>query len=148
MSVAVSTIKLNGSSHLLFQDLSQCWLHKIRKLFSKKSDPSRCTVGSAILPLCWVRTAPEVNDKECSYASWFLPLVSESSLELSFTFCGFVQFNWHSLKFIAWRFFLWLSLAREQRYLIQKYFHIIPLVSWTLALHLFCSVRRSLNGKK
>ena len=36
-SVAVTTIRLNGFSLLLRQNLSQCWLDKIKKAFSSKT---------------------------------------------------------------------------------------------------------------
>ena len=71
MSVAVTTVRLNGSSFLLYHHLSQCWLNKIIKAFCRKSDPSRCSIGSIILPLCWVRTAPDVSVEEAKYASPF-----------------------------------------------------------------------------
>ena len=38
LSVAVLTVRLNGSFHLC-QDLSQCWFEKIRKAFSSKKWP-------------------------------------------------------------------------------------------------------------
>ena len=48
-SVAVTTVRVKGSSLLLYQDLSQCWLDKTRKAFSSKSDPSRYNFGSTII---------------------------------------------------------------------------------------------------
>ena len=65
------------------------------------------------------------------YFSWLFPI------QLTF-FCTV----WWLL---VWRFLLWFSLKRRQRYLTQKYFHSIPFLSWTLTLHLlFCSFRGSL----
>ena len=95
LSIAVTTIRLNGSSLLLYQDLSQYWLYKIRKTlrekcpntelflvrilvrsetFFSKSKHSRCSVGFPTLPLFWVRIAPEVSEEEGICASHFLPL--------------------------------------------------------------------------
>ena len=52
MSVLVTAVRLNRSSLLLNQVLSQCLLEKIRRPFLVESNPSRCSVGSAKLPLC------------------------------------------------------------------------------------------------
>ena len=112
-----------------------------------KSTPLGVVTVRQYLPLCWVRTAPEVSEEEGSYASrfyrWFFT-------KLFFTSHGFARFNWHSFsQFPAWRFLLWLSLTWLQRYLIQKKFLSIPSLTWTLALHfLSCSVRRSLYGEE
>ena len=78
LRVAITTITLKGSSlirRIFFcQDLSQCWLDKIRKPFSSKRKISWCSVGSLILPLCWFRTTPEVSEEVESYFSPFLLL--------------------------------------------------------------------------
>ena len=78
LRVAITTITLKGSSLIrrifFLQDLSQCWLEKIRKPFSSKRKISWCSVGSLILPLCWFRTTPEVCEEVEIYFSPFLPL--------------------------------------------------------------------------
>ena len=78
LSIAVTTIRSNGSSLLLYQDLSQCWLDKIKKTlhetFFSESKHSRCSVGSPKLPLFRTRMAPEVSEEEGICASHFLPL--------------------------------------------------------------------------
>ena len=50
LSAPVTTFRLNGSSLLLYLYLIQCWLDKIRKVFSSKSNLSLCSVGSSIMP--------------------------------------------------------------------------------------------------
>ena len=114
------------------------------RAFSSKKWSCRCSVGSTILHVCWVWTVPEVSEEKGSYALLFYRLFYKV-YKLSFTSCGFARFNWHSL--LAWRFFLWLSLTRRPRYLIQKYFHSIPLMTWTPTLH-FCSVKIGLYGER
>ena len=43
-------------------------------------------------------------------------------------------------QLLAWRYMLWLSMTWRGRYFTQSH------LAWSLALHLFCSVRRSLYG--
>ena len=69
---------LNGSSLQLCQDLSQCWLDKIRKTFFSKKRSFWCSVGSTILPLSWVRTTTEVSEEEGSHALHFYRCFIES----------------------------------------------------------------------
>ena len=52
LSVTAATIRLNGSSQVQCQDLSQCWLDNIKKTFSSKSNPSRYSISSDIFFLC------------------------------------------------------------------------------------------------
>lgn len=52
MSVLVTAVRLNRSSLLLNQVLSQCLLEKIKMPFLVENNPSWCSVGSARLPLC------------------------------------------------------------------------------------------------
>ena len=92
---------------------------------------SRCNVGSTIMPLCWVRTALEASEEEGTYAFRFSPLAIFYIVYIYFTPRDFAQFNWHS------RFFLWILLTRRQNFLIQKYFHSITSLTWTVALYLF-----------
>ena len=49
-------------------------------------------------------------------------------------------------QLLAWRFLLWLSITWWRRYLTQSNFLSSTSLAWSLALHLFCSVRRSLYG--
>ena len=70
---------------------------------------------------------------------------------MSFTFCGFSQFNWHSFAQLpAWRLFLWSSLTRKQRYLVQIYFYSRPALTWSLELHFIAlfSLEKPLRWKK
>ena len=53
-SVAVTTVRLHGSSFLLCEQLNQCRLDKNRKTFSSKSNPSWCSVCATILLFCRV----------------------------------------------------------------------------------------------
>ena len=113
LRVAITTVTLKGSSlirRIFFcQDLSQCWLDKIRKLFSSKRKISWCSVGSLMLPLYWFRTTPEVSEELEIYFSPFLPL--------SFTFRAFSLFRWHSFaQLLPWSLFLcrsfkWCTVA-------------------------------------
>ena len=50
----------NGSSLVLYQDLSRSRLERIRKTFSRKCDPFLC---NAVLQksLCYIRTTPRVS---------------------------------------------------------------------------------------
>ena len=117
LSVAVTTVRLNGSSLLLCQHLSQCWLDKIKKALSGKSDPSRCSVGSTILLFSWVGTAPEVREEREIYASRFFSVVFlENIYELSFTSPGFAQFSFHFfLHSCQIEFFFYECLWRGDR---------------------------------
>ena len=136
LSVKVTTVRLNGSFLLLCQNLSQCCLDKTKKTFSSKSDPCRCSVGSKILPLCCVRTASEVSEEEGICASRFLQYVFLESSR------GYARFNWHSFAQLSPWCHCQMSLTRRQRPFIKKYFHSILSLTWTLVLHLFCSVRK------
>ena len=75
LSVALTTVKLNGFSLLLYQDLSQCWLGKIRKVFSSKSDPSRRSVGSTIFLCAKSGQLPKLVRRKvsmlCAFYRWF-----------------------------------------------------------------------------
>ena len=135
-SVKVTTVRLNGSFLLLCQNLSQCCLDKTKKTFSSKSDPCRCSVGSKILPLCCVKTASEVSEEEGICASRFLQYVFLKRSR------GYARFNWHSFAQLSPWCHCQMSLTRRQRPFIQKYFHSILSLTWTLVLHLFCSVRK------
>ena len=111
---------------------------------SSKSDTS---LWSSILALHWVRTVPEVSEeKEICFALFpvgFLE-ISWVVFYLSWLFPVLLTF----FRVAIWKFSAWISLTRRQRSLKLTYFHSIPLLTWTLALNLFCSVRRSLNGER
>ena len=65
------SLRLNGPSLLICQDLSPFWLEKIIKAFSCKKRPFWCSVVSTILTLCWVWTAPQISEEEGNYALRF-----------------------------------------------------------------------------
>ena len=75
LSVVVTTVRLNGFSLLLCQDLNQCWLDKIRKALSSKSDPlSVVSVLQYCLRYKSGRLPRLVRRKEsmlCSFYRWF-----------------------------------------------------------------------------
>ena len=75
LSSAVTTARFNRSSLLLYQDLSQYWLDKTGKVFSRKTG----RVGSIIFLLCWVRAVPELVSVGC-FCWWVFP-------SLFFLFC-------------------------------------------------------------
>ena len=142
-----STMRFNGSSLQLCQDLSQCWLDKIRKVSPCKSNPSQCSVSSTILCLCWARMVPKISGEEgkntlCLFTTGFFRKFKSCLLHLV-VFPSLID---TLAQFLAWSFFL--CLWNRQRLLTLKYFHSIPLLTWTLALHLFYSVRRSLYNER
>ena len=93
VSVAVTTVRSNGSSLLLCQDLSQCWLGKIWKAFSSKSDASHCGVDSTILPLCWFSLVRRIVSMLCAFYRCFFG----KFIRVVFYFSWLRRFNWHSL---------------------------------------------------
>ena len=105
-------------------------------LSTKKFQQNCINEESSPEPCTWVNTLGKIRKTFSSYST---PLGVMS----------FARFNWHSFAQLpAWRFLLWLSMKWRQRYLIQKYFLIIPSLTWTLALFLlFCSVRGYLYGE-
>ena len=121
----------------IYQDLSKCWLDKIRKVFSSKKRP----LPVLILQYCL-----------CAESGRLPGSVLESLEELSFTSRGFSRFNWYSsaqYQLPAWMLFPWLSLTQRQRSLLLKYFQSITSLIWPLTLHLlFCSLRKSLYSER
>ena len=97
------------------------------------------------LPLCWIRTAPEVSEEKGSYASHFYRWNLESLQELSLTSLRFSRFHWHCFAQLpAWRFLLWLSLTWQQMYLtILSAYHRWP----KLWHYIYCFVQSG-NGNK
>ena len=52
LSLAATTVRFNGSFQLQCQDLSQCWLDKIRKTFSNQKHSYWCSDSSTVFCLC------------------------------------------------------------------------------------------------
>ena len=132
---------------LLRQDLGQCWLEKIRKTFSSKSDPSRCR-GVLKSPLCLVKAALEGNKKgsvmEEKHASrWFF----RKFIRVVFYFSWFHPvFVGNLLQLLARSSFyecLWRGDEGPWYRSISSLYHSL---TWILALHSnLCFARRSLR---
>ena len=147
LSVVATTVRLSGSSLLLYQNLGQCWLGSIRKAFSSKRDLSRCSVGSTILHLCWVRVAPEVNYEEGIYALLFTVVFWKPYNSFPY-FSWFSQFNLYSFaQLIYWRLFLWMSLIKVLDTEIFPQHTIVDLNSFNTFIVLF-SQEKPLRGKE
>ena len=104
-----STMRFNGSSLQLCQDLSQCWLDKIRKVSPCKSNPSQCSVSSTILCLCWARMVPKISGEEgkntlCLFTTVFFRKFKSCLLHLV-VFPSLID---TLAQFLAWSFFLCL----------------------------------------
>ena len=94
------------------------------------------------LPLCCGRTAPEVSQEKCSYASHFNHWFLESFKSCFLLFMALPGLIDTLAQLLAWRSLPWLSMTWRRRYLIQNHFLSTTLpTTW-----LFYSVRRSLCG--
>ena len=111
LSVAVSTVRLNRTSHLLCQKLSQCWLNKISKVFSNKKHPSR--------------GAPNMGRSTvtCGFSKKYIFIIFRSSCRQMFFKTGVIgNFAIFTGKHLCWSLFLIKLRALG----LQLYFNLVP----------------------
>ena len=124
LSVAVTTVRLNVSFYLLYQDLSQCWLDKIRKAFSCKNHPSWCSVSfRQYCPCVESMRLPRLVRRKVAMLRAF-NVGFRKFIRVVF-YCWWLCTVELTLFCTVWRFFLWLPLMGPHIYLIQKYFDSI-----------------------
>ena len=150
LSVTVKAVRSINFSLKFHQDLGQCWLEKTKKIFSSKSDPSWCSVSSSILSFCWVRRALKFSEEKGSCVlplyHWFFKQVYKNFLLLLMALPGLIGTLFHSCQLLD---FSIISITFFQMFLMQKYFHSIPSLTWTLTLYLlFCLVSRTLYSER
>ena len=134
-------------------DLSQCWLNKIKKAFSRKSDPSRYGAGSTVLSFCCVRAAPEFSVDEGKYAWRFFIVVFfftskyyKCYLLLQAVLPGLIDTLLHSCQL---EFFSMNVFDADIKVFDTEIFRQDTLLIWTLLSHLLlCSLRSNAYGER
>ena len=129
------------------------WLNKIKKAFSRKSDPSRYGAGSTVLSFCCVRAAPEFSVDEGKYAWRFFIVVFfftskyyKCYLLLQAVLPGLIDTLLHSCQL---EFFSMNVFDADIKVFDTEIFRQDTLLIWTLLSHLLlCSLRSNAYGER